>query len=331
MSYTHFTYEDRVELSRRLRQKEKRKDIAKVLQKPPRSVRREIATNQDDDGVYRAHTAQKKYLARRKKAKEQARKIYTNTSLQEHIKKRLSERDSPEQIAGRLAQENADITVSHETIYQWIFSEKPELKKHLRRIGRKGKYRRKRGTKQREKAREEAKVKRIDTRPEEATTRARLGDWEGDTVIGSDKKTRFLTNVDRKSGYGLISLMTVVTAEESHHELERRFRRIPKNKRHTYTYDNGTEIGKEDALLEKKIGMEVYRAYPYHSWERPCNEHFNGLIRDFFPKGTDFSRLSVSDIRKLEKNLNNRPRKRLGYRTPHEVFVLGWEGGVTSD
>ena len=140
MSSTHFTYEDRVELARRVRNKEKKEDLAKALQKTKRSIRREIQNNEDEDGVYRARNAHKKYLERRKQAKEKSRKIHTNSNLQKHIKKRLAERDSPEQIAGRLTYEKAEVTVSHETIYQWIFTKAPELKHHLRRIGRKGRY-----------------------------------------------------------------------------------------------------------------------------------------------------------------------------------------------
>lgn len=93
--------------------------------------------------------------------------------------------------------------------------------------------------------------------------------------------------------------------------------------RHTYTYDNGTELRKGDEILERRIGMTVYRAYSYHSWERGSNENWNGLIRDFFPKGTDFATITDEEVKRVEKNLNNRSRKRLDYLTPHEVFVLG--------
>ena len=113
-----------------------------------------------------------------------------------------------------------------------------------------------------------------------------------------------------------------------HDTLRRRFHTIPKKKRHTYTYDNGTELGKEDEALEQKISMMVYRAYPYHSWERGSNENLNGLVRDFFPKGTDFATITDEEVKRVERNLNHRPRKRLGYLTPHEVFVLGMVPGA---
>jgi transposase, IS30 family len=321
--YKQFTKEKRIALAALLRAKLSESDCARELGYERSSVNREIKINKDGDGIYRGASAHKKYLGRRKKAKQKSRKIENSKKLQKHIKKRLGERDSPEQIAGRLVQQKMEITVCHETIYQWIFNEEPELKKYLRRIGRKGKYRRRRGTKAREKARELAKIKRIDTRPTIVEERSRIGDFEGDTVVGKNTADRFVTNVDRLSGYGLMDLVLSATAGKIRDTLEKRFRSVPKEKRHTYTYDNGTEIGKEDQYLEKKIGMEVFRAYPYHSWERGTNENYNGLVRDFFPKRTDFAILKVSDVKRVERNLNNRPRKRLGYLTPHEVFVLG--------
>jgi transposase, IS30 family len=320
--YKQFTKETRIALSTLLRAEHTEASCAKELGVDRSSILREIKNN-SEEGIYHGASAHKKYLERRKKAKQKSRKIENNKKLRKHIKKRLEERDSPQQIAGRLVQQKMEITVCHETIYQWIFTKEPKLKKQLRRIGRKGKYRRRRGTKQREKERESAKIKRIDTRPAVVEERSRIGDFEGDTVVGKNTSDRFVTNVDRFSGYGLMDLILSATAERIRATLQQRFHRIPKNKRHTYTYDNGTEIGKEDGDLEKKIRMEVFRAYPYRSWERGTNENYNGLVRDFFPKRTDFATIKLSDVKRVERNLNHRPRKRLGYLTPYEVFVLG--------
>jgi transposase, IS30 family len=326
--YTQFTKETRIELAALLKAGQTLKKCADQFGMNKSSVTREIRRNRCPDGVYRGARAHRRFLERRRYAKEPSRKIMHNCMLQRYIEKRLVQRDSPEQIAGKMKRGAIENRVSHETIYQWIFHEAPEAKQYLRRISKKGKYRRKRGTKQRETRREEAKIKRIDTRPAIVEERGRIGDWEGDTIIGKEKTTRLLTNVDRKSGYGLIDKLDTVSAAIVQRVLTKRFHRIPKNKRWTYTYDNGTEIGKEDADLEKKISMEVYRAYPYHSWERGSNENFNGLIRDFFPKGTDFGTLSEKEVKRVERNLNHRPRKRLGYLTPHEVFVLGMVPGA---
>ncbi|PID52273.1 MAG: hypothetical protein CR972_03245 [Candidatus Moraniibacteriota bacterium] len=163
-------------------------------------------------------------------------------------------------------------------------------------------------------------IKRIDTRPDIVDKKERIGDWEGDTIIGSDKTKRLITSVERKSGYGIIEKIDIVSAINMHKILQRSFKRISKSKRYTFTYDNGTELGKEDSDLEKKIHMDVYRAHPYHSWERGCNENFNGLVRTFFPKKTDFGMVSIENVKHVQYLLNHRPRKRLGYLTPHEVF-----------
>ena len=321
--YTQFTKESRVELGALLRAGNSRAKCAETLGMDKSAVTREINRNKDEDGIYRGASAHKRHLARRKAAKKGSRIIENDTTLRRYIRKRLRKRDSPEQIAGRIKVMKKYAAVSHETIYQWIFNEEPALKKCLRRIGRRGKYHRKRGTLAREKARDEAKVKRIDTRPAVVETRERIGDWEGDTIIGQEKTVRLVSNVERKSGYGLLDKLAVVSAPNMHGLLQKRFRRISKKKRHTYTYDNGTELGQEDGDLEKKIGMAVYRAFPYHSWERGTDENYNGLVRDFLPKGSLFGTLSFREVKRIEKNLNHRPRKRLGYLTPHEVFVLG--------
>lgn len=317
----YFTKETRIELAALKRAKHTPRECALELGMNKSSVTRELARNSDDDGIYSGAAAHKRYLFKRKSAKQRFKKIENDKILRAYVRRRLRERDSPEQIAGRISLKKNYQNISHEAIYQWIFSEAPGLKSRLRRIGKKGKYRRRRGTKIREKYREEGKIKRIDTRPDIVETRQRIGDYEGDTMVGRDKTKRLITNVERKSGYGMINKLDTVSMEKMHDTLKKRFSKIPKSKRHTYTYDNGIELGKEDKALERKLGMDVYRAYPYHSWERGSNENFNGLVRDFFPKGTDFANISERDVRRVERNLNNRPRKRLGYLTPREVFT----------
>jgi len=327
--YKQFNRETRIELAILLKAGLSKRTCAKELGFNHSAVSREVSNNKDIDGVYRGVYAHKKYLARRKQSKYRYRKIENDKKLRNHIKRQLKKRDSPEQIAGRISRVNRKYQdISHPTIYKWIFNEHPGLKKYLRRISKKGKYRRRGGTKKREEAREEAKIRRIDTRPPIVEKRKRIGDYEGDTIVGKDRKKRLLTNVDRMSGYGMIDKLDTVSAEVTHHILTQRFSKIPKEKRYTYTYDNGGEIGKEDADLEKKIGMDVYRAYPYHSWERGSSENYNGLVRDFFPKGTDFANISLKDVKRVERNLNHRPRKRLNYLTPYEVYVLGKKSGA---
>lgn len=326
--YTQFTKERRIELAAFLKAGRVPRECARLLGMDKSAVTREIARNSDTHGTYHGVQAHRRYLHRRELAKASDRKIENNPDLQQYIQARLRQRDSPEQIAGRVRQAHRSVGVCHETIYQWIFHQMPSAKQYLRRISTKGKYRRKRGTQEREKQREETKIKRIDTRPVIVETRTRIGDWEGDTIIGKDKRTRLTTNVERKSGYGFLDKLAVVNMDTMHATLQKRFQKIPKKQRHTYTYDNGVELGQEDAMLEEKIGMAVYRAYPYHSWERGSNENWNGLVRDFFPKGTDFAMITDKEVRRVERNLNHRPRKRLGYLTPHEVFMLGMVPGA---
>ena len=206
----------------------------------------------------------------------------------------------------------------HETIYTFIYEVRPELVKYLRR--QKNKYRRKRGSQARIERNRVSKIKRIEGRPAIVETRGRLGDWEGDTVVGKEKTQRILTYVERRSGYALAEKLDVVTAEIVEEKTEKLFLAIPHEKRLTLTRDNGVEFGDLDRLLEERTGMEVYRANPYHSWERGTNENWNGLLRQFFPKGTNFATITSYDVQEAVKLLNNRPRKRLGYMTPREYF-----------
>lgn len=323
--YTQFTKETRIELGALKRRGLSNIECASELGMNKSTIGREVKRYTDEDGVYRGSRAHKKYLAKRKESKKKYQKIKNDPKLKRRIKMRLKKKDSPEQIAGRIKLDDKLPGVCHEVIYQWIFNEEPELKKYLRYISKKGKYRRKRGTKAREKVRDEAKIKRIDERPEAVETREWIGDFEGDTIVGKDRKRRLLSNVDRKSGYGILDKIDIVRAENIRDKIKERFSKLPKYKKHTYTYDNGKELGEEDRDLEEKIGIQVYRAYPYHSWERGSNENYNGLVREFFPKGTDFATISATEVKRVERNLNHRPRKRLGYLTPYEVFVLGKE------
>lgn len=320
MSCKHITPEQQNELSVLLRAGIKQKDIAKILNKSEPAISREIKRN-SVDGKYHARIAKIKKRERRIKANQRFRKIENNLWIKNYVIKKLKTHWSPEQIAGRIKKNwkgNKTRHIGKDSIYEFVYSERKDLVKYLR--CKKGNYRRRKGTRIREKQREEAKIKRINTRDKIVEERSRIGDWEGDTMIGKDKTKRLLTNVERKSGYGLIDRLLVVRSEIIHEKLEERFSKISNRKKFTYTYDNGIELGKEDKDLEDKIKMEVFRAFAYHSWERGTNENFNGLVREFFPKKVDFAKVSKKDIEKVEKLLNNRPRKRLNYYTPREVF-----------
>jgi len=182
----------------------------------------------------------------------------------------------------------------------------------------KGKYRRRYGTRIRIEQQLEAKKKRITERPAEVETREIIGHWEGDTIVSADNQ-HILTHVERKSGLLLGDKLKRGTAELTRIKTTERFKSIPKRKKLTMTYDNGSTFA-EHELTEKKTGIVIYFAYPYHSWERGTNENCNGLLRQFFPKKSAFATITQEAIDEACGLINNRPRKRLGYLTPNEVF-----------
>jgi len=238
-------------------------------------------------------------------------RVLKGTQLR-RVMKELKDHKSPEQIAGILG------TVSASTIYRYIKERAPHLKQYLR--SKKGKYRRRRGTKIRTHTREQAKKCRIDERPAIVERRGRLGDWEGDTVMGRDKRVRIVTFVDRRSGYLVAYILPKTRAELLTTLALQRFQHIPRAKRKTFTLDNGSEFSDWERL-EKKSGATVYFAYPYHFWERGTNENTNGLLRQYFPRSLDFNLITTRELAHVVRKLNDRPRKRLGWRCPRQVFL----------
>ena len=320
MSYTHITSFQRNELSGMIQVKAKQKDIAKVLNKNRTTIWRELQRNKVDNKTgYDARLAKLATKERRIRANSRFRKLDSNEWLKIYIEKKIKIYWSPEQISGRLKEDwpkDKSKHISKDTIYKFIYTERKDLVKRLR--CQKGKYRRRYGTRIREKEREEMKKKRINERPEIVEIRGRIGDWEGDTIVGKDK-SHILTHVDRKSGYAMADKLTRGLAELTRIKTQERFNRLPKNKRHTITYDNGSTFADHE-LIERNTGVNIYFAFPYHSWERGCNENFNGLLRQFFSKKSSFANIKQEDIEKAVRLINNRPRKRLNYKTPTEVF-----------
>ena len=317
MSHIQFTRDSRVALATLLFAGKNQSNCAERLGMNRSSINREIENNKDPDGVYRGAHAHKRFLERRKKAKEKYLKIRNNKELEKYIISKLKKFWSPEQIAGRLRKDK-NIVICHETIYTYIYQEKPVLIKCLRR--QRNKYRKKRGSRARIALNIGMKSRNISERPAVVEDRSRIGDWEDDTIIGREKTQRVLSLVERKSGFGLADKLEVVTAEIVHQKSVEQFKKIPKNARHTLTRDNGVEFGGYDQDLERKTKLQVYRANKYHSWERGTNENWNGLLRQFFPKKMYFANITQYDVDRAVRLINNRPRKRLGYLTPREVF-----------
>jgi len=319
MSYSHFTKEDRIKLDTLRTQGYFQKEIALLIGKSTSAVSRELKRNSKADGSYRYGAAYAKAKQRQAHRNAQRHKLIYNLSLQKKITKELKKNWSPEQIAGRAKRDNQGVAlISHQSIYQWIYKHKPELKKYLR--CKKGKYRRKHGTKLREKRRNEAKKVRIDNRSKAIDNREQVGHFEGDTIIGRDKKHAITTQVDRKSGYLLADKVNSRCAEPVRKALMKSLKKLPKKKRKSETFDNGVEFS-EWEFLKDRLHMDIYFAYPYHSWERGTNENTNGLLREYFPKGTDFTHITKHHVKRAQAKLNHRPRKKLNYLTPHEVFI----------
>lgn len=315
MSYKQLSSNKRVVLERLFRAKVKQKEMARILNISESTVSRELSRNMNKYGNYQAKIAIKKLKKRRIKANQKFKKLSSKSALRQYIIRKLNKYWSPEQIAGKRLQK-AGLSVCHETIYQFVYQDRPDLKLFLR--CKKRKYRKRHGTAAREQERG-LRIKRIDTRPEIVDLRGRIGDWEGDTICGKDRKSALLTHVERKSGYLIVNKLERALAEATRRLTIEEFSKIPKKKRFTITYDNGSEFS-EYETTEKSLSIGIYFAYPYHSWERGTNENTNGLIRQFFPKGTDFTKIDNFDLQMVVNLINNRPRKRLGYRTPKEVF-----------
>jgi IS30 family transposase len=319
MSHKHITPEQRNELSVLLRTGIKQKDIALILNKTPSAISQEISRNKSK-AKYHARIAKEKTTIRRILANQRFRKIENDLWLKRYIIKKLKLYWSPEQISGRLKIDfpnNKKKRIGKDSVYNFVHFKRKDLIKYLR--CQKGRYRRRYGTKIREKEREKLKKKRIDVRPKIVEIRSRLGDWEGDTIVGKDK-SHILTHVDRRSGLLLADKLERGLGVLTKQKVVERFKNIPKKKKCTITYDNGATFS-EYEMIERETAVDVYFANPYHSWERGCNENCNGLLRQFFPKKSSFEKIKQKDIDKVVKLINNRPRKRLNYYTPREVFL----------
>lgn len=312
MSYTRIGKEDWAVIGRMLRAGYAGAEIARTLGKDPSAVNRHIKTHGGKDRYDIREVRRQKHM-KRVVAMEGIRAL--KGPLLRTVAQMLKQHLSPEQIAGVLGLRGGTLVAS--TIYRYLDERAPHLKKYLR--SSKGKYRRRRGTRIREDAREAAKKRRIDERPAIVERRSRLGDWEGDTMLGRDKRVRIVTFVDRRSGYLIAYLLPKMRADLLASLAIKRFKRMPKKKRITLTLDNGVEFSAWERI-EEKTGMTIYFAYPYHAWERGSNENTNGLLRQYFPKTLDFNLITSDELAHVAKLLNDRPRKRLKFKSPRQIF-----------
>lgn len=321
MPHHHITKDERVQIAALKRAGHTNGEIASELGMHRSTIGRELFRNSTAIGplvsVYRPGAAQRQTRLRRATANQQ-RRLLTDATLARIIEDHLRRYWSPEQIAGRLRGERQRIVCCHETVYQWVYRERRDLIPFLR-LAHKRRYRRRYGTRIRERRRDLAKKKWITARPAVVEHRRRLGDWEGDTILGSEKTVRLLTHTERKSGLVLVRKLGTIRAETVRLAVVHSFAGLPKRKRHTVTYDNGIEFSDHEQI-ERDSGLQIFFAHPYRSWERGTNENTNGLLRQFFPKRCSFTAITPQKLGRVARLLNTRPRKRLNYRTPLEVF-----------
>lgn len=294
------------------------REIARILDRDVSSISREIGDKtRGSNNRYQAHIAHAKSLERRKKRKK--KELLKCVYIREYVVKHLKMNWTPEQISGRLKKDsNGEYTISYEAIYQYIYStyKVEDLRVYLV-------LRRKRRMKKDYRAIRRLtlneNVPRIDTRPKEVDEREVVGHFEDDCVLSMKSKDRLKTINERVTGVVFIEKMLDGTAKESTEAVIRALRPIPTMYRKTITRDNGSE-NKDYTTIEKELNVDCYFAYPYRSYERGINENSNGLIRRYFPKGTDFALITYEEIKKVEYCLNTKPRKRLAWSTPYEVY-----------
>ena len=287
--------------------------IAKQLNRDPSTICREIKRNTGKRG-YRPKQAQRLCDERRVSA---PKAIKVTNEIQTWIVKLLKQQLSPEQVAAYLKR-HKHLSLHHETIYQIIYADKKAggtLYQQMRIMSKK--YRKRYGSYD-SRGRIKNRIS-IDDRPSVVDDKSRIGDWEGDTVMGKGRKSALLTLVERKTLYTMIVRLTGKDATLLAQRAIEGMTPLA-DKLLTITLDNGLEFARHE-LITDALGVEIYFAHPYSSWERGINENTNGLIRQYFPKGTDFKQVTDEQVQYVMDQLNNRPRKTRDYKSPSELFT----------
>ena len=326
MKYKHLTIEEREKIQLGIWAKKSIRAISKEIGRSPSAVCREMRRNiSSSDNKYNPRVSHERAL---KKRTHRGRKLrLKNGFTRRYVVAGLKAGLSPEQISGRLHLEYPNESISHEAIYRYIYSHvyrdgygymKPgyhDLRKYLKR---RHKRRGNRGMRSVQRV-FRPKGPSIDDRPKEIEKRKTVGHWETDSMVSRKSLVGLNTLVERKTGLVFISKIENSKAETTKDTIVKRLSFVPRDFRQTVTSDNGHENFLYD-VVQAELGISWFFAHPYHSWERGTNENTNGLIRWYFPKGTDFGTISDEEIEAVETALNNRPRKRLGWLTPLEAF-----------
>ena len=304
MIYTHLSQHERYQIQHLHRGGFTNEAIGEHICRPPSTVGRELRRN-EHNGCYDSRQAHRLSKRRRSAASSQPR-IPEATWLT--VRTLLGEHFSPAQIVG-----SGQVAISHERIYQYIAADRQRggsLWTHLR--CRKQRRRHRCGT-----PRQRFGGRRIGQRPAVVERRLRVGDWEGDSIVGSGP-VRILTLVERKTGLARLCRVASGAAEPMMRAIVQALHPICQRV-HTLTWDNGSEFA-EHAVVDIALAATSYFADPYSAWQRGCNENLNGLLRQYFPKGCDLGVFTDDDIQEVQDALNRRPRKRLGFRTPQQMF-----------
>jgi IS30 family transposase len=331
MQYKHLSIWEREKIQELFWQNRSVRYMAEVLNRSPSSVSRELRRNFPKEFKrYTPRIAHTRALFKRS-CRGRTERLKTVT-LRAYVVSQLKEGWSPVQISVMAKKENIG-QISHEAIYQFIYAQihrngygylRPgheDLRIFLRR---KQKRRQKKGMRKSQRIFRPKGVS-IDERPNVVDTRKRIGDWESDTVESFNHKPGVNTLLERKTGLFLVTKVKDKTSASTMQAIEERMKDLPEAMKQTITFDNGPENSAWQ-MIEERTNMKTFFAHPYHSWERGANENANGLLREYFPKGTDFATISDEEIEAVELRLNSRPRKRLGWLSPLQAMSVALGG-----
>jgi IS30 family transposase len=322
-TYNRLNLSEREEISRNLAIGNSIRSISQRIQRHPSTVSREINSCVVDKKYYRAIFAQQYHnkMARKQRAN---RKLETNPALRQTVLGYLNKKWSPQQIAKRLKvlyPNDMTMQVSHETIYSFIYvlprgSLKKEIVNCLRR---KHQYRRPRKPERKNNSGAIQDYLSIEERPVEVAERIVPGHWEGDLLMGSRNASAIGTLVERTSRMTFLVKLENKDAKAVREAFAEEFKVLPPGLKRTLTYDQGQEMA-QHKVFTKETNISVYFAHPRSPWERGTNENTNMLLRQYFPKGTNFNKISKERLKEVQDELNDRPRKTLNWYTPHERF-----------
>ena len=323
INYKRLSDLEREDISRMLSQKCSFRGIAKVLGRNVSTISREINAGSCNKYTYRAVKAQNRARRNSSKRKSGKHKLNGQPELWKYIRKKLEKKWSPRQIAEELEKDyplDMTMRISPEAIYTYIYvlprgSLKKELTSCLRQ-NRKRRHKQSRGVKIERKIED---MLSIEERPWEVEDRIVPGHWEGDLIVGKNNRSALGTLVERTTRTTILVPVKNREAEIVAKAFAKEVRKLPQQMKLTMTYDQGREMAKHK-LFTNITGVKVYFAHPRSPWERGTNENTNGLIRQFFPKGTDFNKVSKYEIKKVQDLLNGRPRQVLNFQKPYEVF-----------